>query len=322
MAILYPTLSVALEDARPRTQETREMLQPEDIQHVDAVRDMDQVIENVRVARQEIELLEARPSNESFGGFFEAGVNFLKKFVGSLRKVITGLVGTMTDLKKGLLGTKTVKGNYTKFINYANNREYMTIKDITKLYQINRLGVDWKTYIDELYPLAVQASKVKDEIVVPMIDYFGKGINEPSLFQSVTHRPKYQKKDIEKTQTTLKKIFNGPLTEYVTWGQAFKRNGDVVEMFMTFNEIQSVLNEVSPENMSKTVTMLSDYANQVFDELEKENGDFTLNKAQVNSLSDGLFVTAKYVEFYTVIYRLAYEFDQCVVASQQRFLKD
>lgn len=315
----FPTISVALEDERrPLTTETREVLAPEDIRHPDAVRKMDDVLENIRKTRQDIDL---QLSNESISGFLDAGAKAIKGIVNNLRGLVSGLSGSVQGFMGEMLKLKTVKGDYGVLLRYSQDNDYFAIKGSTKLYQINRLGIKWKPYTQELYKLALIASDVNEGILAPMITYFAKGINDPSLFASQTHKPKYQRKDIEATQKQLRSIFSGPLNEFITWGQAFDRNSDVPEMLAIYRDVQELLTKFKPDAMKKSVDLLAEYATKVFDELEKENSDYAITKNQISQLSEGLFVAAKYVEFYTVVVQLAYEIDQVIIGSQQKFLR-
>lgn len=318
--MIKSTFAVAMEDrgeSPTRRLAEGETLKGDDIIHPNVVEQLDDSDYELDKIRRKLDIGVTEVSVESFN-LLESGGNAIKSMASNISKFVSAVTGNIKQLAANLNAVKTGTHDYGKLVRYADGHDYFAIRDSVKLYQVARLSMKWKPYMQELLPMAVIASQVKDDVLVPLIEYLARGINDPALFQSNNHKPKYKLADIESTRRKLQKIFSGPTTEYITWGQAFDRNTDVSETISIYSELTQLMEKVKPAVMKESVDLLAQHANIVLKNMENPQAGFMMSKATVKVLGEAIYVAAKYVEFYTAIIQLAYEFDQCLTASQAK----
>lgn len=306
-------------------EEERELVPASQIAYRDFIRpnvhdDFDGIDERVAEARAQVEKSVAVLSLEGLA-VFERGYNMAKGFVGKLKYILYGIGSTVDLLVR--FGNKPAadERNYKKFISFAEKNDYYAIAERVRLYQVARLGVGWLEYVNGLAPHVKIAANIDEDVLKPYTKYIADALNKPSVLSSGTHKGAEMRKDVDGQQASLRKLFNGKLNEFVSWGQAFKNNGECLKMFEVYSELQKEIKRLKPKDVREMVKRLSETAESLFTAIEEEREGFVLNKAQLQNLSEGLFATAKYVEYYTVIVQLMYEFDTCLAVSQAKQLK-
>lgn len=295
----------------------RESATPEERVKVDAVRQLeesDRQLDKLKVIPLpvDVESVEAFNIFTPGSNFMSAFGDFIDGFTDKLNGIKESIVQSVTEFKLG------DGSGSTKLMNYARGTTYFSISKRQKLFQVNKLGVYWLEYAEFLKYLTDITSCVDRDVLTPAQEYFAKAINNPSLLTSNTFKPKYQIKDVDAIQKQMGKIFNGPVREKITWGEAFKRNEDVPEFINKLEEVKRNVDTLKPDTVNKAVSILSERANIIAKNVRENNSAYVLNPKQTKHISDILFVCAKYVEMYAVAIQLVYELEQCIDISTKQ----
>ena len=195
---------------------------------------------------------------------------------------------------------------------YASNRQYFMISKTAKVYQPDGLGVSWLQYAKWLEQVSLTVSTIDKDLLGPVAEYLGKGINRPENFASLSFKPIYQKKDIEGIKGEMKKIFSGPKVEKVFWGKAFGNNNEAVELTNVIRTVIQNANLLDPSTVQKSTGLIVERANIIANGMKKPDSRYILNKKQSEYISEVLYLCAQYVTLYGTVLGLIDEFVNCI----------
>ena len=202
--------------------------------------------------------------------------------------------------------------NISKLSIYASNRQYFMISKTAKVYQPDGLGVGWLQYAKWLEQVSLTVSTIDKDLLGPVAEYLGKGINRPENFASLTFKPIYQKKDIEGIKGEMKKIFSGPKVEKVFWGKAFGNNNEAVEVTNVIRTVVQNADLLDPNTVQKSIGLIVERANIIANGMKKPDSRYILNKKQSEYISEVLYLCAQYVTLYGTVLGLIDEFVNCI----------
>lgn len=296
---------------------------PEAVKQIDLMeeslrklRDSDPITYPIQVNEGESETNVEEVSTESFTQwmpgteFMTSLSDYFTGFTDKINEAIAGAVKVKDELAKYIANIR--EGEVGKIAIYANRKQYFMISKTVKVYQPHQLNVSWVEYADWLRRNVEDLSSIDRQLLGPIAEYLGRSINKPDMLSSLTVKPQYQLKDIEKIKGEMKRIFSGPGVEKVYWGKAFQNNGQAQELVQLMNKVADAVELLKPDTVLKTSDLIVERANLISQGIKKADSKYILNKKQSQHISEVLFLCAQYVTMYSVLLTLVDEFISCI----------
>ena len=178
------------------------------------------------------------------------------------------------------------------------------------------LNTDYLTYVEELDGAAQVAKGVLERFVVPLTDFIAKRLANPDLLRSHAPDPaiaELNEKSLKEIAGWIKdlnsQVDSTPVHSELPYGKAVKRNADWEAIIGHAESIHDAFAKDDQTRFKKAVERLNELLGTLLGRVSHESDAYAVAGPTLTRISEAVYVTATFVEFYGLIYRRAVVLD-------------